>query len=259
MSYVYGDGFFNYIDEGAARSARLVIAQALSWLKPTSVLDLGCGRGAWLAEWRRSGVGQVVGVDGDYVDRDRLYVDASEFHPADLSAPLDLSARFDLVQSLEVAEHLPAASAAGFVASLCRHGDLVLFSAAVIGQGGENHVNEQPLEYWRALFAAQGYLPYDCVRPAVAEHTEIEPWYRYNTLLYANADGQQRLPPNVTTALVAADQPLAVFAPLGWRLRLALVGAMPRGMVDGIARVLARVNVQRQTWRAARGLGDQST
>ena len=44
MSHVYSDTFFDYIDEGALRSARAVIDIARPLLNPGSVLDLGCGR-----------------------------------------------------------------------------------------------------------------------------------------------------------------------------------------------------------------------
>ena len=42
----------------------------------------------------------------------------------------------------------------------------MLFSAAVPGQGGENHVNEQPLAYWRAIFREHGYSAVDYSAPA---------------------------------------------------------------------------------------------
>ena len=53
-----------------------------------------------------------------------------------------------------------AAFADVFVDSLCRHGELIIFSAAVPGQGGERHVNEQPLEYWREKFAGHAVTPH---------------------------------------------------------------------------------------------------
>jgi hypothetical protein len=38
-----------------------------------------------------------------------LLIDAKDFHAVDRAAPISLASQFDLVQSLEVAEHLPAA------------------------------------------------------------------------------------------------------------------------------------------------------
>jgi hypothetical protein len=62
-----------------------------------------------------------------------------------------------------------------------------MFSAAVPGQGGEHHINEQPLEYWRRKFAQRGYLACDVLRPLLRSNTQVEPWYRYNILIYASA------------------------------------------------------------------------
>jgi 2-polyprenyl-3-methyl-5-hydroxy-6-metoxy-1,4-benzoquinol methylase len=60
-----------------------------------------------------------------------------------LDSPLDLGRAFDLVISLEVAEHLPESAADAFIDSLVRHGDVILFSAAIPFQGGHRHINEQ--------------------------------------------------------------------------------------------------------------------
>jgi 2-polyprenyl-3-methyl-5-hydroxy-6-metoxy-1,4-benzoquinol methylase len=142
--HLYRPEFFDYIERGSLRSAATVIPIIRSLARVESVLDIGCGRGAWLSEWRRQGVGDVAGADGSYVDQASLAIPVEQFIATDLSQPIDLRRRFDLVQCLEVAEHLPADSADTLVDSLVRHGSVILFSAAVPGQGGEHHVNEQP-------------------------------------------------------------------------------------------------------------------
>ena len=88
--------------------------------------------------------------------------------------------------SLEVAEHLPETAAAGFVASLCRHADVVLFSAAIPAQGGDNHINEQWQSYWAKLFAQEGFEVFDLVRPRFWSEGRIPFWYRQNMLLYVS-------------------------------------------------------------------------
>ncbi len=127
--HVYSSDFYDYIDEGSRRSARIVSRLLLDALPIRSLLDIGAGHGAWAAEWSAAGVLEVLAVDGDYVVESQLLVPPSSFTAHDLATPLDLGRRFDLVQTLEVAEHLPASSADTFVDNLVRHGDIILFSA----------------------------------------------------------------------------------------------------------------------------------
>src|SRR4051794_37856528 len=183
--HVYSTDFYDYIDAGSRASAEVVSGLILGEIKVKSLLDVGSGHGAWAAVWLKAGVKDVLAVDGDYVNRDQLAIPADKFIGHDLATALDLERKFDLVQSLEVAEHLPGSSAPGFVDNLVRHGDLILFSAAVPHQGGEHHVNEQPPEYWRKLFAERGYEVFDWLRPRLASHREVKPWYRFNSFLYA--------------------------------------------------------------------------
>ena len=67
-----------------------------------------------------------------------------------------MNRKFDLVLSLEVAEHLPSECAEAFVESLVNLGPVILFSAAIPYQGGENHVNEQWPEYWVGVLSGEG-------------------------------------------------------------------------------------------------------
>ncbi|UWR63819.1 class I SAM-dependent methyltransferase [Phaeobacter inhibens] len=253
MSHVYSNEFYDYIDTGARSSAQALIAAVQPWLNTQSVLDLGSGRGVWLSEWAKAGVADIAGVDGDYVDRSRLAIPASQYHAADLTKDFDLGRRFDLAQSLEVGEHLPQAASAKLVAGLTRHADRVLFSAAVPGQGGEFHINEQPLSFWQDLFAAQGYSAFDCVRPALKTADGVEPWYRYNTVLYVNAAGRAGLPDEVLKTEIAAGQPVPLAGSLSWRLRRGVVSLMPRPMVTKIAQARAAVIARQARTAGAAG------
>ncbi|MFW8633657.1 class I SAM-dependent methyltransferase [Cribrihabitans pelagius] len=245
MSHVYSNEFYDYIDRGARSSAEALISVLQPHLQARSVLDLGSGRGVWLSEWRRAGVLEVAGVDGDYVDRTRLAIPAECFHAADLTQPFALGRRFDLVQSLEVGEHLPKAAAAQLVESLAAHSDRVLFSAAVPGQGGEFHINEQPLSFWQELFAARGYTAFDCIRPRLREHAEVEPWYRFNSVLYVNAAGRAGLSESVLETEIPQGQAVPLAGSLAWRLRRGLVSLMPQPMVTRIAQARAAALVRR--------------
>jgi SAM-dependent methyltransferase len=184
MSQSYTADFFESHREGARRSARVMVPLVLGLVLARRVIDIGCGQGTWLSVFRECGVEDVQGVDGDYVDRDRIEIPAGHFQPHDLSHPFQLSCTFDLAVSLEVAEHLPPESAAGFVESLTRLAPVILFSAAVPYQGGQNHVNEQWPAYWAERFARHGYLPVDCLRRRIWAKPDVEWWYAQNTFLY---------------------------------------------------------------------------
>jgi len=181
----YTNEYYRALSDGARRSARVVLPLVLEFVRPRSVIDVGCGLGTWLAVFREHGVEDVWGVDGDYVDRERLEIPADRFLAHDLSQPLRLGRSFDLVVSLEVAEHLPAGCADAFVESLTRLGPLLLFSAAAPYQGGAHHVNEQWPAYWAERFAQRGYLPVDCLRRRLWNCAAVEWWYAQNTLIYA--------------------------------------------------------------------------
>src|ERR1035438_3052056 len=48
-NYSYSDTFYRYIQAGSVRSASHVAPLVLRELSPRSVLDVGCGAGAWLS------------------------------------------------------------------------------------------------------------------------------------------------------------------------------------------------------------------
>lgn len=184
MSQPYTADFFAAHRDGARRSARVIVPLVLELVSPRSVIDIGCGDGTWLAAFREYGAEDVQGIDGDYVDRDRLQIPRERFRAHDLARLLELDRTFDLAVSLEVAEHLPAEAADDFVASLARLAPVVLFSAAVPYQGGTDHVNEQWPAYWAERFARHDFLPVDCLRRRVWANPDVEWWYAQNAFLY---------------------------------------------------------------------------
>ncbi len=181
----YTPAFFDDLASDTWESARAVVPVVNKLLEPASVLDVGCGVGTWLAEWGSAGVSDVLGIDGDYVDRTALCMPADKFAPVDLRQSFSLGRTFDLVQTLEVAEHLEEACADAFVESLTRHGETILFAAAIPGQGGTHHVNEQWPSYWAEKFARAGYIAYDVIRPQIWADRKIKVFYRQNILLFA--------------------------------------------------------------------------
>jgi len=155
-------------------------------LRPRSVVDVGCGVGAWITAFKECGVSDILGVDGAWA-ADFHDLESHEFFQHDLSTSIELDRRFDLVICLEVAEHLESRCAPDFIKSLARLGDTVLFSAAVPLQGGTLHLNEQWPDYWAALFEQQGYRAIDAVRPRIWNHPSVDWWYAQNALLFVDA------------------------------------------------------------------------
>lgn len=192
MQSPYTRSFYAHRSGGSAASAEVVVPLLLSVFPVRSVVDIGCGTGAWLEAFAGCGIGDYLGIDGPYVSADMLRIPARHFRAADLARLSDLDRRFDLACSLEVAEHLPRSSAGAFVALLTSAAPVVLFSAAIPHQGGTGHVNEQWQSYWHDLFAAQGFEAIDCIRPAVYGDRRVEWWYRQNILVYCRPDHRPR-------------------------------------------------------------------
>jgi SAM-dependent methyltransferase len=184
----YSRRFFLQQQEGSCQSARAILPIMFDLVSPRSVVDVGCGVAPWLAAARELGARDTVGIDGDYVDRNQLMVPQECFLTADLSMPITPSRKFDVAICVEVAEHLPASVSATFVRSLCGLSPVVLFSAAVPGQRGTHHINEQWPTYWEKLFNECGFELLDCIRWRVWDRPEVEFWYAQNCFLFVERD-----------------------------------------------------------------------
>ncbi len=166
-------------------AAREIVPIILDIFSPKSVIDIGCGLGSWLKVFKELGVNDILGVDGEYVKRNLLNIKKNEFISADLSKKFNIKKKYDLVLSLEVAEHIPEKNSDTFIENLVNHGNLILFSAAIPFQCGQNHLNEQWPEYWDTKFKKFGYSVYDIIRPKIWDNEKIEYYYRQNMFVYA--------------------------------------------------------------------------
>jgi hypothetical protein len=95
-----------------------------------------------------------------------------------------------LAYCFEVAEHIPPDLGLCLVEFLTDLDAPVIFSASQPGQGGLDHINEQPPEYWIAQFARFGYShsasKTDELRTRLGEHGATERWLLQNTLVFMN-------------------------------------------------------------------------
>lgn len=188
---VYDSNFYSALELGVRSSSSVIIPYLLEFSKAQSVLDVGCGNGIWLKEFERNGIKDYTGIDGDYVKEEDFRAEFSRFTPKNLEEAFDLNRKFDLVISLEVAEHIGEKYSDIFVANLCKHSDVVAFSAAVPKQSGTNHVNEQMQSYWAEKFKKLGYAPYDIIRPKIWYNPKVSYWYRQNLIIYKKGSSEK--------------------------------------------------------------------
>jgi cyclopropane fatty-acyl-phospholipid synthase-like methyltransferase len=141
--------------EGHGYDMRLsdAIIQVLKRNKVKTIYDLGCGHGMYTKHINDNDI-QCSGYDGNPFTRELT---------GNLCDVLDLSKTFILpkkeyVLSLEVGEHIPKEYEENFINNLHQHNERgIILSWAVVGQGGDGHINCQNNEYIREKFFDLGY------------------------------------------------------------------------------------------------------
>lgn len=156
MDVIYNEGYFAAEEEWTEPSAQEVVQIIIDALHPDSVVDVGCGSAVYLRFFKQAGL-DIRGYDGSPAALRRAQVEQSLLRHCDLTKPLQADRAFDLAICFEVAEHLPHEASPVIVRSLIGLAPCVLFSAAQPGQGGVDHINEQPCAFWVEQFHAAGY------------------------------------------------------------------------------------------------------
>jgi SAM-dependent methyltransferase len=253
MENPYAQQFFAEQRAGSIASAREVVPIVLELFSPRSVVDVGCGTGTWLSVFAEYEISEFVGIDGGYVDESQLLIPADHFLAKDLTESLALDRRFDLAVSLEVAEHLPPESSEVFVESLTRLASVVVFSAALPGQKGTNHLNEQWPSYWISRFEAHDFVAIDAIRPRLLGNERIEWWYRQNTLVFVSK-AELSARPSLLLARERASDAIDLVSTLYAELRKELtarqlVSLLPRAVGESIGWHFA--DLRRRVWPTA--------
>ncbi|WP_304020343.1 class I SAM-dependent methyltransferase [Desulfovibrio piger] len=195
MKNLYGNNFYKNIHNSTIYSAQKILSIIFEkFPEIRSAADFGCGVGTWLSVLKEKCI-EVHGFDGSWVPLNYLQIPDECFTTIDLNKDLMNKnsklwslPRYDLVISLEVAEHLPSSSADEFIRFLTSHSNFVLFSAAIPGQGGTGHINEQYPSYWCNLFAKYGFISIDNIRDKIWEDEKIPFWYRQNCFFSLRKD-----------------------------------------------------------------------
>ena len=184
---LYNKEFYENQAQGSSQSADFFASYLQGVFKSKSVVDFGCGHGAWLSAFGRNGADKLLGFDGPWISPENIHDPMVRFEPLNLAEKMTKTyGKFDLAISLETAEHLEPESAKVFVENITNHSDVVMFSAAYENQGGTNHINERQHTYWAGLFSELGYVPYDLFRPVAWGNPKVDFWYQQNTFLYVH-------------------------------------------------------------------------
>lgn len=178
----YDDDIYELIAETARPAAQVVVPLVLEHLRPTSVVDYGCGTGDWLAVFQEHGTQEVLGVDGTWVDRRHLQIEPRDFRVHDLRKPFTASRPFGLAICLEVVGHIPPSHEGVFLDSLAGLAPVLLFSAPIPHQPG---VGDRPLNnrwpaHWAQGLGERGFVAIDCLRSRLWEDPRVIWWYAQN-------------------------------------------------------------------------------
>jgi hypothetical protein len=185
------EGSYQHSDEipQSIRAAERIAPVVLSLTGPVqSVVDVGGGSGAWLAAFANLGVEKAMLFDTAAAEAE-LVVPRSWFQSVDLNVDLPATQRFDLAVCVECAEHLHERRARPLITWLTSTSDVVVFSAAIPGQGGKGHLNERPPDYWAEIFHECGFARHDVLRSRILHDRTIPWWYRQNLFLFVKRDG----------------------------------------------------------------------
>lgn len=214
MAFTSND--YTAIRTGINNSAATIVPDIIKIVRPATVVDFGCGEGRWLAEFARHGA-TVAGYDGH--PGDNLVIPDDTYHRTDLAtATIDLTETYDLALCLEVAEHLPSHRADWLINLLCTAAKTILFSAAIPGQGGLNHINEQWPDYWQARFADHNYQMSGALRWLWWDRVPlpVESWYAQNIMLCVETSELKARPELQPLFDGPGCQPHAVVHPITW-------------------------------------------
>lgn len=254
MKVTYSSEFYDEMEQTNRTSALAIVPEVMAYAEqPRSVVDIGCGRGLWLATFSEVGVPDILGIDGDYVAPDKLHIPKDLFIAADLTQPLAIDRTFDLAVCLEMAEHVPHEVSGALVEGLTRLAPVILFSAAIPLQGGSHHINEQWPAYWKERFARHGYVPVDPLRRKFWNDSRVSFFYAQNVLFYVKEAELTSYPLLVQARKDGYDNALPLVHPHlfkyyseRWRMVVPFLGKLPPGILHFGKKCLAALQGSKQ-------------
>jgi 2-polyprenyl-3-methyl-5-hydroxy-6-metoxy-1,4-benzoquinol methylase len=156
--HVYDKNYYEKIVEPTMVISVAAMAESIHKIfKPPTVVDLGCGTGTLLMALKERG---ISGQGFEYATAAIETCRSRGLVVSRLNIETDPcpDVRAHTAISTEVAEHLPGACAERFVEMLTTMAESnIVLTAATPGQGGTDHINEQPNSYWISKVEARGF------------------------------------------------------------------------------------------------------
>lgn len=182
----------DYFVEGIFNTDYASIAQLIfKTYHPKNIIEFGCGPGHLTRELAKLNIA-VTAVDG-FSSPDFKNAPGINFSKVDLNDQKALDwfledKKFDLAICTEVGEHLNPASSGPLIKYLTQSAPVVIFSAAVPGQGGHGHINCLNREVWHDFFSNNGFRLIDSLRVQIRANPCLAIWYKLNLLDYVSKD-----------------------------------------------------------------------
>jgi SAM-dependent methyltransferase len=247
----YSELFYSQMRGSNMKSAEVIVPIALAYVPAKMMVDVGCGEGLWAGVFAKYGV-DSYGVDGSWVQIDKLQIPHTHFFAKDLEKPFALDKGFDLAVSLEVAEHLTSGAADSFVRSIVAMAPVILFSAAIPLQGGSRHINEQWPRYWTDIFKKYGYIPVDCIRRKVWDDERVSFFYAQNIVFFVKESTLSQYP-KLKAEVEAGNGSIPAFVhpymylyyAERWRMLVPYLGLIPVPVLHLAKRLIGALRLKR--------------
>jgi len=186
---MYNNAFHKSIEECELEPAKNLAQYITTFIKPAAFLDFGCSTGLYLREIKARM--PTIPSHGFEFSTDAVSrALCADVHQTDLTYPLvsPISRTENTLGiCLEVLEHIDDANWRSVLTNLISNCDILLFSAALPGQGGTGHINCRPRIDWIRRFHMLGWV----LDIDATEHllTEIRKgphmgWFAQNAMIF---------------------------------------------------------------------------
>ena len=176
---------YNIIDVEEKPQANNIAHWVKDIINPNQVIDVGCGPGTYVYSMIKLGI-KAFGYDLDErVDGLPYLYNKSIF---------DIKDSGDMVMCIEVAEHINPEFSQDIVDSLynmVEKDGILLFTAAHLGQGGTDHINCRPKEYWEYKFKEKGLIRSSTLENQLLSYVVRDSfmgWFKMNLMIFYKID-----------------------------------------------------------------------